>query len=243
LFFRFIETFEKNGFKEIDENHPLMRSLGELTERNNQFFFIVDLIQVKILFTSKRSVEMIGIESDLVTPYHFFEATHPDDIQRHNLARSRMFGFSQEFFIEQKGQTLMSGNLRIRNPLGNYSNLLFQCFLFYSKKPFNTVYSFQLHTDIDWYKKIKHGYHYYVGNDMTKFRYPDDELLNIGNIFSDREFEIIKLIHSGLDSYQIADKLFLSKHTIDTHRGNILRKSGKKQISELIYDLQFVGLL
>jgi DNA-binding CsgD family transcriptional regulator len=51
-----------------------------------------------------------------------------------------------------------------------------------------------------------------------------------GNIFSGREFEIIKLIQSGLNSEQIAGKLFLSVHTVATHRRNILEKSGKASV-------------
>jgi DNA-binding CsgD family transcriptional regulator len=65
----------------------------------------------------------------------------------------------------------------------------------------------------------------------------------IGNIFSEREFEIIKLIGSGMESDQIADKLFLSVHTVNTHRRNILEKCGKSHISELIYELQEQGVL
>jgi len=68
-------------------------------------------------------------------------------------------------------------------------------------------------------------------------------LLMTGNIFSDREFEIIKMIQAGFDSEQIAEKLFLSKHTVNTHRKNILDKTGKAHISYLIYDLTERGLL
>jgi len=100
-----------------------------------------------------------------------------------------------------------------------------------------------INTDIDWFKKIKHGYHYYLGKDLSFFRYPDEEMLMKGNIFTDREFEIIKLIESGLNSEQIGEKLFLSKYTIDTHRRNILGKSGNAHISDLIYDLHEQGLL
>ena len=47
----------------------------------------------------------------------------------------------------------------------------------------------------------------------------------------------------GLNSEQIAEKLFLSKHTINTHRNNILTKTGKSHISDLIYELKERGLL
>jgi DNA-binding NarL/FixJ family response regulator len=67
--------------------------------------------------------------------------------------------------------------------------------------------------------------------------------LSIGNIFSEREFEIIKLIETGLNSEQIAAKLFLSVHTVNTHRSNVLEKCEKASIPDLIYDLKERGLL
>ena len=68
------------------------------------------------------------------------------------------------------------------------------------------------------------------------FRYPNDEMLMMGNVFTTREFEIIRLIEFGLSSEEIAEKLFLSPHTVNTHRRNILKKTRKPYISELIYD-------
>jgi DNA-binding NarL/FixJ family response regulator len=100
-----------------------------------------------------------------------------------------------------------------------------------------------INTDIDWYKNFKDAFHYYIGNDLSNFRYPEEELLRKGHSFTDREFEIIKLIQSGLNSEQIANKLFVSTLTINTHRRNILDKTGKAHISDLIYDLKELGLL
>jgi DNA-binding CsgD family transcriptional regulator len=65
----------------------------------------------------------------------------------------------------------------------------------------------------------------------------------IGNPLSDREFEIVKLIAEGLNSEQIADKIFLSVHTINTHRRNIVAKTEKHNIAEVIFDLQKLRLL
>lgn len=243
LFFKFINTFSNVGFKGIDRNDSLLQQLEALMEYDNQFFFIGDIIQIQILFTSKRSVEMIGVLPEEVTPYNFFEATHPDDIQRHNLARSKLFGLAHDLYIAERGEAVMSTNFKIRNPYEGFTQMLFQAYMFYAPEPHKTVYILQIHTNIDWYKKIKHGYHYYLGNDVNYFKYPDNELLRQGNIFSDREFDIIKLIHLGLDTEQIADKLFLSKHTINAHRRNILKKSGKPHIPDLIYVLQERGLL
>lgn len=51
---------------------------------------------------------------------------------------------------------------------------------------------------------------------------------------TDREIEITQLIIEGKTSKEIAEKLFISKLTVDTHRKNILRKTGAKNFEELI---------
>jgi DNA-binding NarL/FixJ family response regulator len=82
-----------------------------------------------------------------------------------------------------------------------------------------------------------------MGPDLCYFRYPDDEMLMTGDVFSGREFEIIRNIESGLSSEEIAEKLFLSVHTVNTHRRNMLEKSGKAGMSDLIYYLIERGVL
>jgi len=46
------------------------------------------------------------------------------------------------------------------------------------------------------------------------------------NVLSSRETEIIQLIAAGMTNKEIAEKLFLSVHTIKTHRKNIIKKIG-----------------
>jgi DNA-binding CsgD family transcriptional regulator len=186
---------------------------------------------------------MLGVQPKDLTSYHLKEATHPDDLKRSELGLVKLFKIAHELFVAKKGEMVISSNFRMRSPGGNYVNQLIQCYLFFSLVPIETIYMIHINTDISWYKKMKYGYHYYVGDDLSYFRYPDEEMLMTGNIFSDREFEIIRLIREGLDSEQIAEKLFLSKHTVNTHRKNILDKTGKAHISELIYDLHERGLL
>jgi len=53
-------------------------------------------------------------------------------------------------------------------------------------------------------------------------------------LLSDREVEIIKLIVDGNSNQEIADKLFLSIHTVYTHRKNIMKKLKLKSPVELV---------
>ena len=51
---------------------------------------------------------------------------------------------------------------------------------------------------------------------------------------SERELEILVCICQGLSTQEIADKLFISKRTVDKHRANILEKSGCKNSASLV---------
>jgi DNA-binding CsgD family transcriptional regulator len=243
LFFRFIETYLPDAYNNINPDDPLMLELEEMMEENNQCIYIADIIKMRVLFTSKRSTQMFGIEPKDITPYIFMEAIHPLDAQRLSLGRAKIIKLAQDLFIEKEGYKILSTNFRIRNAEGGYSSFLIQNYVFFTTIPYKTVFFLKIHTNIDWCQKIYHGYHYYIGNDLAQFKYPDEELLNIGNVFSKREFEIIRLIASGLSSEKIAEKLFISQLTINTHRANILKKTEKAHISELIYELQERGIL
>lgn len=51
---------------------------------------------------------------------------------------------------------------------------------------------------------------------------------------SDRELEIITLIAEGFINKEIADRLFLSPHTVNTHRKNIMSKLGVNNTSGIV---------
>lgn len=53
-------------------------------------------------------------------------------------------------------------------------------------------------------------------------------------VLSERESEIIVLIAEGYTNGQIAENLFLSNHTINTHRKNIMAKLGVKNTAGIV---------
>lgn len=59
----------------------------------------------------------------------------------------------------------------------------------------------------------------------------DSEAVN--NRLSEREMDVLKLVANGNSNKQIADKLFISIHTVISHRKNISIKLGIKTIAGL----------
>ena len=243
IFFDFIDSYLPSGFLKIRDDHPIMQRLDQVMEDNDQFITVADLAQIKFLYVSKKIRQMIGVDPAQLNPSHFVEVTHPDDLNRLGLLRAQTFIVEKEVLETKKGSALVSFTIRLRNTAGVYFNCLCQAYFFFSPIPHSAVYLIQVISNVDSIEMKKHGFHHYKGKDLSHFRFPDKELLKIGPDLSNREIEIIKLIESGLSSKEIADKLFLSKHTVDTHRSNILEKSGKLQISDLIYELKDKGIL
>lgn len=244
LFYKFFVTYAEGDFKQIDQNDPIVQELDIYMDQNRQLFYITDVIQLDIKYISKGVKSFFGIEPDKVTTGFFLTTTHSDDLNRHHLARAKLISEAQEIFIRKSGTCIISTNFRGRIPgTTEYADYLYQCFLFYSKIPYESVFLILVITDISGFEKIHKGFHYYIGNDPKVFRFPDEELLSKGSIFSHSEFKIIELIEQGLSTKEIAGKLFRSPLTINTHRSNIIKKAGKSSISEVIRDLKAKGLL
>jgi DNA-binding NarL/FixJ family response regulator len=53
-------------------------------------------------------------------------------------------------------------------------------------------------------------------------------------VLSEREIDVLLGICRGLSTQEIADGLFISKRTVDTHRANILEKTGSNNTASLV---------
>lgn len=243
IYFDFIESYLPFGFRNIKAEDPIVQKMEEVLEENVQYLSIIECGEVKFMYTSKGSLPLLGIEPRDINPARYFEVTHPDDMYVLEWARIQLIRTEQEIFRAKKGSALLSYTSRMKNFAGEYHNYLSQDYFLYSASPRPAVYSIHIGTQVDWCAVKKMCFHRYVGKDISLFRYPDEKLLSTGLIYSNREMEIIKLVELGLNSQQIADKLGLSKHTVNKHRSNILERSGKETLMDLIYELKAQGLI
>jgi DNA-binding NarL/FixJ family response regulator len=58
--------------------------------------------------------------------------------------------------------------------------------------------------------------------------------LNLKEEISEREMEVLKLLCDGLSPKEIADKIFLSPRTVETHKNNIMQKFEVNSVAKLI---------
>ncbi len=60
---------------------------------------------------------------------------------------------------------------------------------------------------------------------------------------TERERDVLECLFKGGNSREIADELFISMHTVDTHRRNLIQKFGAKNSVHLIYIALKKGIL
>lgn len=87
-------------------------------------------------------------------------------------------------------------------------------------------------------KEITKGKNYFQGTDEKIFNLEFNK-----NIVTNREKDVIKLIASGLSTDQIADKLHLSRGTIETHKKNIYLKLNVKTAPEVVKKAMQLGII
>ena len=86
----------------------------------------------------------------------------------------------------------------------------------------NSIYTIYLYNSPDEiYEQVKHAFH--------QQEFFDDETESLSN----REIDVLKLVALGYSNKEIADKLFISTHTVMSHRKNMTEKLGIKSISGL----------
>jgi DNA-binding NarL/FixJ family response regulator len=100
-------------------------------------------------------------------------------------------------------------------------------------------------------KKVMEGVSFYskdvrdvmVNNYITSLKKKKQQLAQPQINLTKRELEVVKLIMKGYTSNQIAEELFISNRTVDTHRANLMQKLDVKNSIELINKVTEENLL
>jgi two-component system invasion response regulator UvrY len=77
---------------------------------------------------------------------------------------------------------------------------------------------------------------------MEKHFTPEPDVSDFSSLTT-RETEILKFIASGKSTQQVADELFLSPHTVQTHRKSIIKKLNIKSPTQFVIYAMDMGLI
>ena len=82
--------------------------------------------------------------------------------------------------------------------------------------------------------EVYNGGIYFSQEILQKVTFPSIQSSNKQEQLSNREYDVLNLVCSGLTSQEIAEKLFISLKTVEVHRANIFSKAHVRNTAELI---------
>lgn len=84
-------------------------------------------------------------------------------------------------------------------------------------------------------EETNRGKQFFCGKVLDLITQSEEDMLceEVGAL-SEREREVIKLVAEGFTTKEIAEKLYISNHTVNTHRKNIMHKLGLKNTAGIV---------
>ncbi|MFV9550476.1 LuxR C-terminal-related transcriptional regulator [Algibacter sp. PT7-4] len=224
--------FHKNDFSNI-ENFPL---------NAKQCLYVIDWQDAKISY--QRDIEKIlGYSEEEFNLENILSIAHPEDlnlIKRITQAVVNHLTNSTCYSLENSSLNL---TYRFRKKDNTYAKILRQSSLFEATTNGKMKSNLSLLTDISFFDNSNTVQWEFNAPHIEQEAFKQEVYKEFTTFFTPREEEIIKLISSQINTKSIAEKLFISEHTVYSHRKNILKKSNCHNANELIEFCIKIGVL
>ncbi|MCQ9637341.1 LuxR C-terminal-related transcriptional regulator [Chryseobacterium sp. WG23] len=206
------------------------------------FWFIINGTNMEIERTSENIEQFTPFRKEDwmgSNPEFFINLFHPQDRQYVMAALVFAINAHMQFLREGKTDVLFNHYGRMITRDGNYRWVLIQ-------SPTQIINNFEIQASILFIYDLSHfiiqnlpllSIIDFSDNEVQYFKHVDQQLHQIDtekpNI-TNREKDILKLMAQGLNSPEIAEKLFISYNTVENHKSNLRKKTNTKTSAELI---------
>jgi DNA-binding CsgD family transcriptional regulator len=210
----------------------------------NSAISIFDLYQQKHIFLSSRFETIFGFDISKAHEEgneYFDKKIHPEDFLNAMKIASYFLKLGFTLSNEEKKDYKLINDYRIKNAEGKYIRVIEQ-FQALELDKHGNVWLALCVMDLSPNQDISLPLQNKVINFKKGELYHFPETNKEANL-SKREKEILSLISDGFISKEIADNLFLSVHTVNTHRQKILEKLNVSNSHEAIKLAKSFGLI
>lgn len=227
----------------LSQRKVIKRPLSDIKDfplSNGQCFYVMDFKTRKLTY-QKGIKDFLGYDEseftfDLVAQYF-----HPDDYEVVTRLIKATLMFASENYVASDVAFFLTYRIKKKN--GDYVKVMRQSTTYDLDESGKIISNLSFLTDISFMNTSKQVEWRFEAPGLEKEKFRKYIVKEYKGFFSERENEIIKHVNQGLSSKEIADKLYLSKHTVDTHRRKILNKSQCKNTIELINFCKRNGLI
>jgi DNA-binding CsgD family transcriptional regulator len=228
----------------------IIDQIASLFAMGSYYYYILNFQNMKMEFVHAGIKDILGIKPSQFSLNKLFDLMHPDDLKRMHEKEQIATNFKlnkipKEDITKYKTVYLM----RLRHQDGSYKTILHQAKALNVSNDGKVQQVIGIHTDVTYLKMpIDHKISFISNQRPSYFALETDSSIQLTensfkSTFSIREKEIIKLIAQGKKSREIAAILFISVHTVNTHKKNVLKKSACKNTIELISKCLTEGII
>ena len=232
LFKEIFETNKEYKNTVIEKHINKLKELDEYLPRTESFFVVTNTTTQKYPFVSKNFETTLGLDRTKMAEIgssYWFSHFHPEDLPVWMKALEDLMIFTMtEVPVEDRDKLNYTWNYRVRDSNNNYHNIIeHQTPTYFDElgKPIigiahgSVIGNGEKKPIICSIKKLNKNNEY----ETLYYKNYAQKLIESSSI-SNRELDIIRLLANNNSSKEIAEKLFISYHTVNTHRKNILKK-------------------
>ena len=216
-------------------------SIDKILPNSASFFYVVEAPSLKYHFMGRQQVSVSGYSNEEFLEKGvalFIQCLHQDDI---DIVLNQIFkdGLSVIMGVDaaDRKNILTQYNYRFKRKDGRFVNLLEQLYVLEMDEAGRGILFLGnvVVLDNDEILPIRLSSKLYKENQVIETIF-SKTYNRVGSSFPDvtnREMDILRNLATGKSSKEIGKKLFISPHTVDTHRRNLLKKLQCNSVVEL----------
>jgi DNA-binding CsgD family transcriptional regulator len=224
--------------------------MDEVAVQNNAVVFLWNSFTNRFLYMSDKLKIFSGLDPALFTAENGVENVlsqiHPMHVQPVlQLIQTLVVNYCAENRVADFKNVKICFNYLFKNGIGEYMQILQRPVILEvdeNNKP-TLVLNFTYH--VDYIKKPNSvGGIIITDNGTFIFDYnTDKKQIEPPKTLSDQEMKILHLLGKGFDTKAIAQQLFISPHTVDTHRRNLIKKTNCLDTTGVVAFARMTGLI
>lgn len=223
--------------EELQVEIELYKRMLNLFQVGDYCYFIFNPPELRMEYTNESILKLLGYTPAEFTLEKFLSVIHPDDLETYLQFESSITSFWQELPPEKVFKYKTRYDFRIRCADGSIKRLLQQVAVIQSDPEGAVLRTFVIFTDITHLKQSNKMVLSIIGLEGEPSYIdivPVQTLTPHKSLFTRREWEVFHLMIADHSTAEMAELLFISSHTVSSHRKNIFRKTGTSSVLQLV---------
>jgi DNA-binding CsgD family transcriptional regulator len=218
-------------------NYDLESRMIHFVQVGEYYYFVNHIPTLKFDYLSTQAASVLGYPFESLSLQSILGVIHPDDLPYFFDFEAKIAEFFNRLPVDKIQKYKTRYDYRVKKADGNYIRVLQQILTIENGADGAIIRTLGIHTDITHLKPKGKPMLSIIGLEgepsyidikiKSKFIEATDGLRK-------REKEIIALLISGKTNLEIAAQLHISKHTVETHRKNMLRRLNLKSTPQLV---------